>query len=77
MACTIEVMTSGLSPVVVLGMRQQQRPTAVGPLANPLNAHQDLCHGSRGGQRHRVGQDRENDFMVRSQQEIAEMATAT
>ena len=28
-------------------------------------------------QRHRLGQDRENDFMVRSQQEIAEMATAT
>ncbi|MEI6713708.1 MAG: ABC transporter permease [Verrucomicrobiota bacterium] len=28
-------------------------------------------------QRHRIGQDRENDFMVRSQQEIAEMATAT
>ena len=28
-------------------------------------------------QRHRLGPDRENDFMVRSQQEIAEMATAT
>ena len=28
-------------------------------------------------QRHRLGQDRENEFMVRSQQEIAEMATAT
>ncbi|NBV84790.1 MAG: FtsX-like permease family protein, partial [Verrucomicrobia bacterium] len=28
-------------------------------------------------QRHRLGQERENDFMVRSQQEIAEMATAT
>jgi putative ABC transport system permease protein len=28
-------------------------------------------------QRHRLGNDRENDFMVRSQQEIAEMATAT
>ena len=28
-------------------------------------------------QRHRLGADRENDFMVRSQQEIAEMATAT
>lgn len=28
-------------------------------------------------QRHRLGSDRENDFMVRSQQEIAEMATAT
>ena len=28
-------------------------------------------------QRHRLGLDRENDFMVRSQQEIAEMATAT
>jgi len=28
-------------------------------------------------QRHRLGQDRESDFMVRSQQEIAEMATAT
>ena len=28
-------------------------------------------------QRHRLGPDRDNDFMVRSQQEIAEMATAT
>jgi putative ABC transport system permease protein len=28
-------------------------------------------------QRHHLGPDRENDFMVRSQQEIAEMATAT
>jgi len=28
-------------------------------------------------QRHRLGPDRESDFMVRSQQEIAEMATAT
>jgi len=28
-------------------------------------------------QRHRLSGDRENDFMVRSQQEIAEMATAT
>ncbi len=28
-------------------------------------------------QRHRLGSERENDFMVRSQQEIAEMATAT
>jgi putative ABC transport system permease protein len=28
-------------------------------------------------QRHRIGQDREDDFIVRSQQEITEMATAT